>query len=120
MLSLARASIVRFALLVAVLQVAACVAEVGEPEDEVEADGVGSELRIRRPPVPPVNPCAVTSCPSGTVCQVQAGAAVCVPGPGQEPVQCGTVTCATGYLCCNASCGICVRPGFACHQLACN
>ena len=119
MLALARVSIVRFALVLAALQVAACVAEVGEPEDGVEAEATGSELRWRRP-LPPPNPCAVTQCAAGTVCQVQDGAAVCVPGPGLEPAQCGKVTCSPGYLCCNASCGICVQPGFACHQLACN
>jgi hypothetical protein len=119
MLSPVRTAIVWFALAAAALQVAACVAEVAESEDDVEADAIGSEL-LRRKPRPPVNPCAVTSCASGTVCQVQDGAAVCVPGPGFDPAQCGSVTCDPGFLCCNASCGICVRPGYACHQLACN
>ena len=119
MLSLTRVSIARFAWVVATWQVTACIAEVGEPEVEIEADATRSELR-RRKPLPPVNPCTVTQCAAGTVCQVQDGAAVCVPGPDIEPSQCGKVTCAQGYLCCNASCGICVPPGFACHQLACN
>jgi hypothetical protein len=26
----------------------------------------------------------------------------------------------SGTLCCNASCGICVPPGYFCHQMACN
>jgi hypothetical protein len=35
------------------------------------------------------------------------------------PVTCGTVTCPSGQLCCNASCGTCTPPGFACPQIAC-
>lgn len=37
--------------------------------------------------------------------------------PGGE--QCGPVVCPDGTSCCNASCGICVKPGMACHQMAC-
>ena len=32
---------------------------------------------------------------------------------------CGSNVCAAGMECCNASCGICVRPGGACIQIAC-
>jgi hypothetical protein len=32
---------------------------------------------------------------------------------------CGTATCAPGLVCCNASCGICTRPGEGCIKLLC-
>jgi hypothetical protein len=32
---------------------------------------------------------------------------------------CGDVTCAEGFECCNASCGICTPPDGACIQIAC-
>jgi hypothetical protein len=40
-----------------------------------------------------------------------------VEEPTGEP--CGTVTCAPGKQCCNASCGICTDPGQPCHQRTC-
>jgi len=55
----------------------------------------------------------------------------CIPGfhfdssPGicacvsDLPATCGNLTCPVGQLCCNASCGICTPPGFACVQVAC-
>lgn len=33
---------------------------------------------------------------------------------------CGKTTCSEGTVCCNASCGICTKPGGACIQLACD
>jgi hypothetical protein len=33
--------------------------------------------------------------------------------------QCGKVTCPADQVCCNASCGVCTPPGFACTQQAC-
>jgi hypothetical protein len=33
---------------------------------------------------------------------------------------CGAVTCPTGEVCCNASCGICTPPGGACTQQLCD
>lgn len=36
-----------------------------------------------------------------------------------EGEPCGPVTCAVGTECCNASCGICVRPGEGCPAIAC-
>jgi hypothetical protein len=36
--------------------------------------------------------------------------------PGEE---CGFVTCAPGYGCCNASCGVCVQPGDNCDPTPC-
>jgi len=32
---------------------------------------------------------------------------------------CGSVTCGSGEVCCNPSCGICTAPGDACIMLAC-
>lgn len=34
-------------------------------------------------------------------------------------VQCGSVKCAPGLVCCNASCGTCARPGEKCSQQVC-
>lgn len=39
------------------------------------------------------------------------------PGSGGE--RCGSVTCATGQVCCNPSCGICTEPGGACTRQLC-
>ena len=36
--------------------------------------------------------------------------------PGEK---CGKNTCATGTVCCNASCGICAAPDGACTQQFC-
>jgi hypothetical protein len=33
--------------------------------------------------------------------------------------RCGSATCAAGTVCCNASCGICARPGEGCILLEC-
>ncbi|KAK0633982.1 hypothetical protein B0T14DRAFT_395263, partial [Immersiella caudata] len=32
---------------------------------------------------------------------------------------CGPTICEKGLLCCNASCGVCTKPGQACTQQAC-
>ena len=40
----------------------------------------------------------------------------CVPNAGDA---CGAVTCPSGQVCCNASCGICTPPGGACIQVVC-
>lgn len=60
--------------------------------------------------------CAAVLCEVGTQCVEDSGVAHCVP---QSGVQCGTVTCANGQYCCNASCGMCAPPGVACIQIAC-
>ncbi|HKO90019.1 MAG TPA: hypothetical protein VJU61_02640 [Polyangiaceae bacterium] len=39
------------------------------------------------------------------------------PAPGREA--CGLVSCAAGYVCCNASCGVCVAPGDDCDPTPC-
>ena len=38
---------------------------------------------------------------------------------GRGGEACGDVTCGRGEVCCNASCGICTKPGGACTQQAC-
>ena len=67
--------------------------------------------------VPEMNPCAATLCPTGTTCEVIDGAGVCI-SDGTEA--CGSNTCSEGYVCCNASCGVCTKPGMFCTQQACN
>jgi len=51
------------------------------------------------------------------------------PPPGQPPVHqdgasagvsCGAVSCPTGQICCNASCGICTPPDGVCTQQVCD
>ncbi|MSP61072.1 MAG: protease complex subunit PrcB family protein [Myxococcales bacterium] len=44
----------------------------------------------------------------------------CVPAAAAAaPVKCGNATCTGGMVCCNASCGICTKPGDFCIQTAC-
>jgi hypothetical protein len=66
--------------------------------------------------VPDASACAAVLCPTGTTCEVHDGAPTCVSNGGEA---CGKNTCAAGTTCCNASCGTCVPPGFACTQIAC-
>jgi len=40
-------------------------------------------------------------------------------GTESTGVACGNATCPVGTECCNASCGICVKPGETCIQTAC-
>ena len=96
---------------------AGCAMEVADQEEDA-VESTETELRRRWPPIR--NPCVFTSCPTGTTCEVQDGEAVCVPRDEPVPGACGPVTCSEGTLCCNASCGICVPPGRACIQIACN
>ncbi len=42
-----------------------------------------------------------------------------VTGDGGSGETCGSVTCAEGMVCCNASCGICAPPGAGCIAIAC-
>jgi hypothetical protein len=62
------------------------------------------------------NPCIATLCPVNTTCEVIDGNATCLSDGSQE---CGSAKCGKGTTCCNASCGICTPPGFACIQIAC-
>jgi hypothetical protein len=60
--------------------------------------------------------CAAVLCPTGTTCEVHDGAAQCI-SDGSEA--CGKNTCSAGMVCCNPSCGVCVKPGMFCTQQAC-
>lgn len=40
-------------------------------------------------------------------------------GDAGGAVLCGSTTCPTGEVCCNASCGICAPPGAGCIAIAC-
>ncbi len=68
------------------------------------------------PDTPELDPCARVRCMAGTHCEASGGVASCVPDGG-EP--CGETTCGPGTYCCNASCGMCVKPGMFCIQIAC-
>lgn len=65
---------------------------------------------------PVVDPCATVRCAAGTHCVANGSTATCEPDEGSA---CGKVTCPAGTYCCNASCGMCAPPGFACIQIAC-
>ena len=41
------------------------------------------------------------------------------PAPAPEREACGLISCAAGYVCCNASCGVCVAPGGDCDPTPC-
>ncbi|KAK4451294.1 hypothetical protein QBC34DRAFT_401640 [Podospora aff. communis PSN243] len=59
--------------------------------------------------------CAVILCPPDTTCKTIDGKSQCVP----NSQVCGPTICEKGLVCCNASCGMCVKPGMACIQIAC-
>ncbi|GAB1315648.1 hypothetical protein MFIFM68171_05858 [Madurella fahalii] len=73
--------------------------------------------------------CATVRCAAGTRCIIVSGTPTCVPVPhperrdaSEEEVEaaaCGPNVCASGQVCCNASCGICAMPGEACTEQAC-
>jgi hypothetical protein len=56
-------------------------------------------------------------CVRGTHFDGSAAVCACVPDDGSA---CGPTSCGEGMVCCNASCGICTPPGYACIQIACN
>lgn len=62
------------------------------------------------------DPCIATTCAVGSRCVSVGCQASCKP---LEAESCGNVMCATGTVCCNASCGICTPPDGACIQIAC-
>ena len=80
----------------------------------------------------PSNDCKFFPCPPEGGCTEDAK--VCDDGStvGRDPNNdcefspcptersCGTTVCGEGLVCCNASCGICTKPGMACIQLACD
>ena len=65
---------------------------------------------------PVLDACATVRCAAGTHCVANGSSASCVP---DTETPCGDVTCPAGTYCCNASCGMCAPPGFACIQIAC-
>jgi len=65
------------------------------------------------------DPCIVTLCRTGTVCQARNGRATCVPRPSRESQRCGTNVCDDSHFCCNRSCGVCAPIGGACTQQFC-
>lgn len=92
---------------------------------------------VVKPARPSGSPCLSSSnCAANEFCTAETGTcnappgcdrpnvacpAVCygtceVPSQGER---CGSKTCAAGTVCCNASCGICTPPNFACTQQAC-
>ena len=60
-------------------------------------------------------------CKDGFVWNASPGVCGCVPvgGGNGGGEQCGKRTCGDGLVCCNASCGICTKPGMFCTQQAC-
>ncbi|KAK4116125.1 hypothetical protein N656DRAFT_774328 [Canariomyces notabilis] len=66
-----------------------------------------------------ISQCATILCMAGTDCKVIDGRAQCIP-INPKPEVCGKTVCAAGLICCNASCGICTKPGMMCTQQACN
>jgi hypothetical protein len=67
-------------------------------------------------PTDTVSACATVLCPFEHECVVSNGKATCVPIGGGK---CGPTICAKGLQCCNASCGVCTKPGMACTMQAC-
>jgi hypothetical protein len=62
--------------------------------------------------------CAVRElCVKGSHFDTSPAVCACVPDAGDP---CGDTTCGQGTYCCNASCGMCVKPGMACIQIACD
>ncbi|KAK5652141.1 hypothetical protein OQA88_10783 [Cercophora sp. LCS_1] len=76
----------------------------------VFANPVNNELDNRQ-----LGGCAVIFCPPDTTCQTIDGKSQCVP----NSQVCGPVICEKGLQCCNASCGVCTKPGQGCTQQAC-
>lgn len=60
--------------------------------------------------------CLNNTCGAGTKCIDNGGEPLCV---SDGTLACGANTCGDGLVCCNASCGICTPPDFACIQIAC-
>lgn len=42
-----------------------------------------------------------------------------IEGPVEVFTPCGPTSCGAGEFCCNPSCGVCLPPGYACAQVAC-
>jgi hypothetical protein len=59
----------------------------------------------------------IADCSNGTTWDPSPSVCACVPSQGAK---CGSTTCPSGQVCCNASCGICTPPGNGCIQIACD
>ena len=70
------------------------------PPAESSASGKGvkaaSNTKHKAPPSPRYNPCAATTCLTGTTCVVKKGVAVCKPEPYNP---CAATLCITGTKC---------------------
>src|SRR5690242_20519960 len=62
-----------------------------------------------------ISTCDTVKCTADTICKVIGGQAQCVP----KPIECGKAVCEPGTTCCNASCGLCVKPGMGCTAHIC-
>jgi hypothetical protein len=58
----------------------------------------------------------IADCSNGTIWDPSPSVCACLPAKAEK---CGSKTCPSGQVCCNASCGICTPPGNACIQIAC-
>lgn len=133
-LSLLRRSLAGCALLLAGLAGSAC-----EPENPAPDAGTGASCAVTLCPTDtycddisgtaeciPLPSCKTVKCSSGYHCELKPVQCIRAPCPEQPQcvadsagVPCGKTTCAAGLECCNASCGMCVKPGMACIQIAC-
>ena len=75
------------------------------PEVPAPSAAVSALLRAQGPDVQPTSPSPPAWTPAATASE-----------PGAI---CGKAVCATGQVCCNASCGTCVDPGERCDQFVC-
>jgi hypothetical protein len=66
---------------------------------------------------PDDNPCNDYGCPPDSVCELEDGEPLCVPVT--SGIECGSVVCGDGEVCCNTSCGICAPPDSSCVQIVC-
>jgi hypothetical protein len=85
-----------------------------------EAVATQPVLFVTAPPFgepPGTSAVAEASAPVAAAVGTQDAAATWVPPP--SPVSCGPTTCASGETCCNATCGICTRPGETCTRQNC-
>ena len=82
----------------------------------------------------PYNNCKFSPCPAAQGLSCEKDLKVCDDGstvsrdpfsfckffPCPTVQECGTAVCDEGWVCCNASCGICTKPGGACIQRFCD
>lgn len=113
----------------------------GRPDRDVEAAQADAEPPPAEPPLAePAPPLAEPALPLADTLPLAEATRAAPPAeaepPGAQPPEmqppealppeviapgenCGFITCATGFGCCNPSCGICVAPGDSCSQEPC-